>query len=293
MIQRLDGTDARAAAPVIDRATTGRLIFGDWSPDGRQLLFTEIPEPPATAPPRLSMWIIDAETGRTVRHVSCGAECYGVGFGSWSPDGKRIAATVLGREPRSGDPTTFTVVIVDLATGARRTVLEPDDRTELAFPRWSPDGTRLVLQRTRWSGGSTSPAHNLGSSAVVISSNGPKNQTAREVSHRLNAAKPDWGWRNDQIVFTTNDPDYPSSTSDTTALYTVAPDGTRLREVKSFPAPQVALTPSWSPRGPIVFTHCAIMRACYAAQVDADGSNLQTPQRASGSWPRERPASSR
>jgi hypothetical protein len=138
--------------------------------------------------------------------------------------------------------------------------------------------------------GASSPTDLERSAAVVISGDGPEGQTSREVSNGLNAAKPDWGWHNNQIVFSTNDPDYASSTSANTALFTVAPDGTGLSEVGSFPAPQVVLTPSWSPRGPIVFSHCAILRACYAAQVGADGSDLLTPQRAGGVWPRERPS---
>lgn len=293
MLERLDGTDARAAAPKIEQASTGRLIYGDWSPDGTQLLFTEIPEPPATAPPRNSMWIVEVETGRTVRHIACASECHGLAFGAWSPDGKRIAYSVLGRDPRSGTPTGFSIAVIDLATGSRRTVLEADDRVQVAFPRWSPDGSRLVLQSARYREGASSPNDLVRSTVVVISSDGSKDQTPTEISKGLNAAKPDWGWRNNQIVFSTNDPDYPSSTSAVTALFTVAPDGTGLREVKSFPEPQVALTPSWSPRGPIVFTHCAIVGACYAAQIDADGSNLQTPQKADGAWPRERPTASR
>jgi Tol biopolymer transport system component len=193
MLERLDGTDARAAAPKIEQASTGRLAYGDWSPDGTQLLFTEIPESSATAPPRNSLWIVESETGRTVRHIACDSECHGVAFGAWSPDGKRIAYSVLGRDPRSGTPTRFSIAVIDLATGSSRTVLQADDRTEVAFPRWSPDGSQLVLQSARYRVGASSPTDLERSAAVVISSDGSKGQTSREVSNGLNAAKPDWG----------------------------------------------------------------------------------------------------
>lgn len=101
-----------------------------WSPDGNQLAFVRA-EPGA---PRVwNLWIADA-TGTNLRRLTDHRVGQAWG-GSWFPDGRAIAYSVETR-----------LVILDLVTGARRTLYSPRRGRLLRTPAVSPDGRRIIFQ---------------------------------------------------------------------------------------------------------------------------------------------------
>ena len=116
-----------------------------WSPDGSRLAFWS----GATADPASNRqgyaWqlaILDARTGSIERPMTDGlpGTLEPNGPIQWSPDGRRILASVLA----DGSPTVLTA---DLATGRFTRLGTPDTDTTVAA--WSPDGLRLAAVAER------------------------------------------------------------------------------------------------------------------------------------------------
>jgi eukaryotic-like serine/threonine-protein kinase len=129
----LQRTDARNAinltrtADVQERAPA-------FSPDGRHIAFST----------ESGIFVMGA-TGESVRRLT------NSGFDpAWSPDGKRIAFTRNegAEDPRARNTIGNPLLVVDVAGGAPRTLLE----TDVMQPRWSPDGQRIAYWATNASG---------------------------------------------------------------------------------------------------------------------------------------------
>ena len=103
---------------------TGFIAFPDWSPDGTQLLFS------AGTHDHYGVYLIQAD-GTGLRAVLQDTVTYR--SPSWSPRGDEFAVSTY-RNGRSE------ILIVNLGTGASRTVLSPDS-AYADFPQWSPQGT--------------------------------------------------------------------------------------------------------------------------------------------------------
>ncbi|GAA1980179.1 hypothetical protein GCM10009817_21110 [Terrabacter lapilli] len=288
-IIHLDGSGVRIAVPTVDVPEDSDVVMaGDWSPDGRRLTFTRVHHDPE--PVRSSLWVA-ASNGDAARElVRCVSPCQRAGLGAWSPDGDRIAYAVseLGTTAK---PARSAIEVVAVASGRRHVVTEttdPDD--ELAWPRWSPDGRRLVVQitvRPAASASSATPAARSPRIAVVDLAQ-PPTQVPRVLAATVPGSHPDWSWRSDLIVFATNDPHIVDGDADRN-LWTVRPDGTGLHEVTHYRSPAAAVHPSWTPGGVILFEHCEALPACFVAYASADGSLVQTPERLPGRWPRLQP----
>ena len=129
----LQRTDARNAIN-LTKTPDAREAAPAFSPDGRQIAFyTE------------SGVFVMGATGESVRRLTSS------GFDpAWSPDGKRIAFT--GHEgtddPRARNTRNNPLLVVDLAGGDPKTILESD----VMQPRWSPDGKRIAYWATNASG---------------------------------------------------------------------------------------------------------------------------------------------
>ena len=96
----------------------------DWSPDGRQLLFSRWAD---ASPGRSDSFVFGADGGHLRRVTSTG----GASDSAWSPDGRTIAFTNRGRISVVGiDGTNLHRVAEDL---------------ECANPAWSPDGSSLAF----------------------------------------------------------------------------------------------------------------------------------------------------
>jgi Tol biopolymer transport system component len=127
----------------LDRVRGGRLWLPSFRPDGKAILYTRV----ADHGHRLELWLAPVRGGTPRRLMRDAA------FGSWSPDGTRIAVRRFGRAVRPGLIWPFRIGRLDLldADGRRvRTLLHsrgsmmaPLDWSPVR-PDWSPDGTRIA-----------------------------------------------------------------------------------------------------------------------------------------------------
>ena len=125
-----DGTDAHA---ILTRLTEPKKA--DWSRDGTRLAFTAID------PPGIQRIWTSSPDGSNAAPIETDVDCdVEEAYPAWSPDGSRIAFMCLHGSPEMAD-----LSIVDLATGATRTVMAGSGETNAWAPRWSPDGKALVI----------------------------------------------------------------------------------------------------------------------------------------------------
>ena len=122
------GANARRLTRV--NGTGGSL---SWGPDGG-LLFTQLD---FTDRYRLTSDLYRAGPDGTVERITRGQR---ISFADASPDGSRAVAV------QEGDGTNA-LVMVELSTGEVTPLVPPDQDRHWAFPRWSPDGTRIAVVR--------------------------------------------------------------------------------------------------------------------------------------------------
>lgn len=104
-----------------------------WAPDGG-LLFTQFD---FTDPYRLTSDIYRAEHDGSVERITHGQR---ISYADASPDGRRAVAV------QEGDGTNA-LVIVELSSGEVAPLVPAEPHRHWAFPRWSPDGTRIAAVR--------------------------------------------------------------------------------------------------------------------------------------------------
>jgi Tol biopolymer transport system component len=288
-----DGSGEHVAAPTVDVAgRSEEVVYGDWSPDGTHLAFTELtPGDPDTVPSG-AVWTVRADGADAKQVVSCGTRCHLAAYAAWSPTGDELAYTVADYDPATKAFSRSSIEVVTLATGSRRTVAQVNGgKIEYVGPRWSPDGRRLVVEINRFPSSVRGRDDTAMTSIATLNSSGPASQAPQPLTRGLQAASPDWSWKTNTILFSINSPGYNYVTRDETALYTAKPDGSQLRKIRRFPAPEVGASPAWMPDGNIVFIHCSLVPACFVAYASADGTRVETPQKLTGSSPRVQPSS--
>jgi TolB protein len=136
-IVNLDGTGLRKVNPAgtTVAATAGNGRPMDWSPDGRQLVFTAIDGPLADG--RSAVYLLNLDRGDPVRISEYGSW---IELVEWSPDGTWI---VWG-EVSTGDEPTW---IAHPDGTALRQLTGPGTLILGCCATWSPDGTRLLFQQ--------------------------------------------------------------------------------------------------------------------------------------------------
>ena len=89
----------------------------------------------------------------------------------WSPDGTKIALSVLTFEGGSGYAYQRRHIYVANADGTDPTKIT-EGMVEDDYPSWAPDGTRIVFQRTTWQDRSVSPPVGTDRYIVVMDADG-------------------------------------------------------------------------------------------------------------------------
>ena len=219
----LAAEDGRGAAIVTDDvAASAEHVHADWSPDGTRIAFEARGDDGVG-----SIWIADADGLHAVETISCASDgCLQEAFPSWSPDGKSMAFVQADGSGEIGGPVS--VVVMDLASGVRRTLAATDGTAVYYGPRWSPDGTQLVAEYETFT--DRTQNENLSSGVVLIPADGSSAPTAL-TPPELFAGHPDWSWTENLIVFGSSDLSVFDNSSSDSNLYTIRPDGTQLRQL--------------------------------------------------------------
>ncbi len=231
-----DGTDAHELLP--DRP--GRQGVVAWSPDGRQLLFSEDSAGSA------GLMLTDG-SGSEPRPL-CDGPCSGFDGVVFSPDGSRLAFVRYGSEEM-----TSVIATMDLATGAI-TELESTRITDPELggndaPRWSPDGTMLVFARQ----GVVVPGEAEGAALLfVVDADGSDLRQLGPAD--LHAIDPDWSPDGTRIAFVSTVWD--GAATDPLVIehdiYSIRPDGSGLQRLTNDGA---SARPNWTADGRIAYVH--------------------------------------
>ena len=145
---RPDAGDRHQLATGLD----GEQEHPDWSRDGSRIAFDRaLPGPTSqSGDPYRDLWVINADGSGARQLASCSSPCYQLAYPSWSPDDRSVLISRF--DELDGDTWgSGAIEIVDVATGARRTVIESADGS-LSYhsPRFSPDGSEIVFTIETW-----------------------------------------------------------------------------------------------------------------------------------------------
>ncbi len=139
-----------------------------WSPDGAQLVTSRFHRGPHGTL-LFDLYACDARGGHG-RWLTHGAR---VSEPDWSPDGRSIACVQQG--DRAAD-----IALLDVATGALRTLTHSGGRDVVSHPSWSPDGAWIACSILR--GDDPDPAHQRGADIVAVRvSDGAQWQVTQDV----------------------------------------------------------------------------------------------------------------
>jgi TolB protein len=219
------------------RLTSGGNVFApDYSPDGRRIAFERRGMGPDT------IFTMGADGSAPVRVAACAAvPCLGSSAPAWSPDGNRLVF-----ERAFGPIVKDTAARLDLVTAnadgtAEQLLLHFRSREaegqEPHDAQWSPDGTRIAVTILNTK---AKPRH--GSAIYVLDADG--SNLRRITPMRLNAGNPDWSPDGKRIVFNSS---YEGQAA--VEIYTVGPDGSRLRRLRREGKRSYSFDPVWSPDG--------------------------------------------
>jgi Tol biopolymer transport system component len=233
-----------------------------WSPDGRRILFSSTPR-------RGGVQVFVNRLGGGVRQLTRGRDTYA--YPAWSPSGKRIVA-VRGHVARDG--FQYESVVTMRADGSRKRAIYSGGRLSTSYPAWSPDGKSIAFVHTDIGGTGADP------SVYVVPAAGG---AARQVTDVGSQDQPDWSPDGRLLAYAYGNilapeeirvirPDRtgdapvtgsPSASADTPAwapsgrrlaisrggrIWTVAPDGSGLRQLTRGRAGVYDWDPSWQPR---------------------------------------------
>jgi TolB protein len=256
---RTDGSDDHEIVTEVP----GERLHPDFSRDGKRLAFDQL----ASDDVPNQVYVADADGSRARIVAKCRPpKCAYQWEPAWSPEGKLLAVSSgRGFQP-AGPPQRFGITIIDVAKGTRRTVVDNAFRLgENHFPRWSPDGRRLVFWRDREATGE-------GAVFVVnVDGSGLRQLT----KWKMWAGDPDWSPNRELIVFGTRPlSNFPESGQ--SELYTIRPNGTGLRRLTNYgPNGPRATQPRWTPDGKAILytrtTQNGFPRHIYAINADGTG----------------------
>jgi Tol biopolymer transport system component len=141
---RPDGTDDHALIDdLVADYPDGEQQHPDWSHDGTRIAFGA-----AEADGTQDLWIVKANGSGAQKLYDCAAPCGWADHPAWSPDDRAIAFESA--DHVGAVDSTSSLEIIDVATRKRRALLRAPDLAWFYGPRWSPDGTRIVVEADRF-----------------------------------------------------------------------------------------------------------------------------------------------
>ena len=254
---RADGTDDH-----LFPGNAAAMRHPDWSPDGEWLAYRL-----EGLDNTVSIWIarVDGTDARML--ISRDLSNAYVDDPAWSPDGSRIAFWL------SDSETPQSIVIMDVASGDEIARVAGSAGEGPAVPRWSASGDRLVVEVGRYS----ATGDLLGSYVGVIELSLPSPVITPISAADTRSGYPDWSPTQDLIVYQAGNLDPFSAAGDPVQLFTVQPDGDRVRQLTTRAAtdPFVAL-PAWTADGrDLLVTLIHSNERFTLARMAADGSGLK------------------
>jgi TolB protein len=203
--------DADGQNPRVLLSETALLLLPAWHPSGEELLVTSY----RSGSPELWRYRFSDKSFRRLRtgHAAMG--------GTWSPDGSRIAFTVI-----DGDDTDVWTCNPD-GSGARRLTTSP--ALDLS-PSWSPDGRRIAFVSDRSGSPQLFVMNADGSEQRRLTFQGSYNQT------------PQWSPRGDLVLFTARDERRVFD------VFAAAVDGGRIQRLTQDQG-RTNEEPTWAPNG--------------------------------------------
>jgi Tol biopolymer transport system component len=210
----------------------------DFSPDGSRLVF----EQQASKKAARAIYTMNADGSQPVRLTfDCVApKCLGDDAAAWTAAGEILFQRGLSPVKRGEFPRAIDLMIMK-ADGSsprvlRRFLPNRDDR-QPDQAQASPDGRSIAVTLVN-----TTAKPKLGSSIFLLDADGGN---LRQITPpRLNAGNPDWSPDGKRIVFNSS-----FEVQGPANIYSVRPNGTKLRLLHRSRRNQAAFDPVWSPDG--------------------------------------------
>jgi Tol biopolymer transport system component len=272
-IVQSDGTGITPITKLSGSAVGGDSRDPQWSPDGNKIVYSSGRALDGSANPSaggaINVWVSNADgSGATaVTQMTVYAPCWGA---AWSPDGTRIAyfswRGLGGSNADPGgqnSPRNIWVVNADGSNNVPVTQLTAS-ATDSYYPRWSPDGTKLVFYSGRALDGSDAANGAYSTQNIwIVNADGTGAVPVTQLSNVLGGYQ-DAYWSRDAstFLFAGN------------GISTVHADGSALTQLMSGNELNALNIPEgWSPDG---------SRILFESTLAPDGSN--GPQGSSNIW---------
>lgn len=262
-----------------------------WTPDGSRIGFDVFfDDPIVRIGQRVEPWWVGVDGGPAERLADCALPCLQLSYPAFAPDGRSVALIRYDVDGEAWGPSALE--IVDLTNRDRRTIAETEDgRSAWYHPRWSTDGTAIVVAVETYTDAEQGTITGLALGVIDIDQPLPATLTFITPPDVV-ARDPDWGGASGRISFSRLSA--VASDMASAELTTIRADGTDIRPVTEAQigagAPSQA---AWDPNGPrLAFTfddHSSIPPTIGFIGVDGTGVSIMPIGIAPRTHPRIQP----